>query len=216
MEEDNSRCVVEILLDDQQCPKTDVEFCNSTPSYSLEQLKTWSYQSLKNFCSKFGLISNKRTKEELIALAFSAQIMNLKILPTAAQSILTSQQQYKQLSTMKDETILPDPLREIEEISWIEEEKGVSRWPKISVDDIENYFVNHGERLNEYKKRKGYEYYSSNWLSQVFMFVHFRYVILKSTCTPSPKINCPPHELWILFEQSTSTILRSYCTCTAG
>ena len=104
MEEDNSRCVVEILLDDQQCSKTDVEFCNSTPSYSLEQLKTWSYQSLKNFCSKFGLISNKRTKEELIALAFSAQIMNLKILPTTAQNILTSQQQYKQLLAIKDET----------------------------------------------------------------------------------------------------------------
>ena len=220
MEDKDSEIVIEILLNDQH-PNSSMHLNesnnSSTPAYSLHQLSMWNISTLKIFCTKYGLNANNRTKDELIALAYSAQVMNLPEVPTAVQNILTTQKEYKELLTLQDGTVLPDPLAEINDELWLNEKDGMSNWPKIGFNHIESYFIKLGEKdMNQYKKRKAYEYYASNWLSQVWMFIHINFIFLKAQCIPSQKITSPPHKLWIMFEKSTSTILKSYCTCTAG
>ena len=43
-----------------------------------------------------------------------------------------------------------------------------------------------------------------------------KYCFLKAGCTPSQRLNDPPHELWVLLDKATGSIQAAYCTCFAG
>ena len=69
----------------------------------------WNMSTLKILCTKYGLNASNHTKDELIALAYLAQVMNLPEVPIAVQNILTIQKEDKLLPTLQDGTVLPDP-----------------------------------------------------------------------------------------------------------
>ena len=217
MEDEDSEIVVGILLDDEHL-NSSIHLNESNDSstlvslHSLHQLSMWNISTLKMSCTKYGLNASNHTKDELIALAYLAQVMNLPEVPTAVQNILPTQKEYKKLLTLQDSTVFLDPLAEINDKLWLNEKEGISNRPKIGFNDIERYFIKQDMSA---KKRKGYKYYASNWLSQVWMFIQKNFTYLKAQCIPSQKITSPPHKLWIMFEKFTSIIMKSYCTCTA-
>ena len=69
----------------------------------------WNISTLKIFCIKYGLNASNHTKDELIALAYLTQVMNLPEVPIAVQNILTIQKEDQLLPTLQDGTVLPDP-----------------------------------------------------------------------------------------------------------
>ena len=69
----------------------------------------WNISTLKIFCTKYGLNTSNHTEDELIALAYSAQVMNLPEVPIAVQNILTIQKEDKSLPTLQDGAVLPNP-----------------------------------------------------------------------------------------------------------
>ena len=72
--------------------------------------------------------------------------------------------------------------------------------------------------IGKYKARKAFSYFKSSHVHQVLTYTpkdSDDLVILKSSVTPSMRINEKPRELWILISKSTG-IKTAYCVCTAG
>ena len=69
-------------------------------------------------------------------------------------------------------TVIPDPLKL--STGWHGEADGIKLWPPVYISDVSNYFLAYKDTfssskyLNEYKIGNVYEYFSSDWLKEVF------------------------------------------------
>lgn len=72
--------------------------------------------------------------------------------------------------------------------------------------------------MSDYKDGKGYIYFASGWLKEVFyhpLSDSSNLCLLKASCRPSQNLNIP-WEMWICIAKKTGDIHSAFCTCFAG
>ncbi|XP_067939760.1 uncharacterized protein [Watersipora subatra] len=82
---------------------------------------------------------------------------------------------------------------------------------KEKMDNLDN-------ALKSYKTGKAYSYFFNDWIQEVF-FYDIRDTdacYLKSTCTPSQRVNDIPHSQWIKVLKSSGVVQSAFCSCVAG
>lgn len=190
-------------------------------SISLDTFFTWKVESLKCFLDKRGLHKDG-TKAELAALCFTAVRMKVPVRPSNEEALTIKKKEYNDLLSIEG-TVIPDPLKL--STGWHGEADGVKLWPPFYISDVFNYFLasydtlSSSKYLNEYKIGKAYEYFSSDWLKEVYyhpVSTASKYCLLRASCTPSMRVADQQHTVWSCIEKNTGKIMCSYCSCTAG
>ena len=196
----------------------------------LEDFERWDVPSLKTFLAKRG-VSRKGKKKELVALAYSCNIMNKPVDDTYNADIQQAFRDYEDIlhRSIPNGITIPDPFKI--QNGWIGEEKdGMRLWPPISIVEImghlRQYTVDSEEMLSDYKNEKAYDYFKSEWLKEI-LYNTFdesaststglnNFCILKASCTPSQRLHDPDHGAWIVAEKKTGKVACAYCNCAAG
>lgn len=188
---------------------------------SLEDFSHWKIEALRSFLSQRGL-SIGGNKQELVALAFAANTLNMPIIPTAVEIEKSKLECYKNLLKVGD-VILPDPFLIFDK--WEDETQGMSHWPPVFITDVTTFLMKYESEekaqlhLNQYKIGKAYEYYTSEWLKEVFyhpISTSSPYCFLRARCTPSQSLNAATHSAWVCLQKATGHVLSAYCSCTSG
>ena len=188
---------------------------------TLESFSSWKTEALKEYLGKRGLVKDK-PRQELAALAFSAHLMKLPIIPTAVESLKQNVIDYDNLLQI-DGTKLHDPFTIYD--GWVDEKAGLQQWPPIFLSDIiehagvANNNIDIAKYLQQYKLGKGQSYIDSGHVQEIFyhQISHASpYCLLRSECSPSQHLKDDPHKLWVCAEKDTGSIKSSYCTCTSG
>eukprot|EP00794_Sanderia_malayensis_P012122 gene12122-13374_t len=196
---------------------------------TLQDFKRWKVPELKGYLRDRGLkISG--TKEELTALAYGADQMNVPVKITADEDRKRKRESYEALLVVND-CRLPDPLALSSENSllgtpWLDEKAGMCKWPPVFQIQIAEFLltadqsIGLGKRLlSDYKEGKAYSYFDSGWLKEIYyneISPNSNYCFLKSESTPSQGINNIPHKIWVAIEKKSGTVKSAYCTCFAG
>ena len=72
------------------------------------------------------------------------------------------------------------------------------------------------EYVSQYKTKKAYSYFISEFVHEIFSFNFGAVKIgLKAKVTPSQKVREDPRETWVLCTKG-GDVLVAHCTCTAG
>ncbi|XP_071179560.1 uncharacterized protein [Mytilus edulis] len=184
---------------------------------SLEEFKTWKTDNLQHYLTMRGL-TKEGTKDELVALCFSAAKLGLPVKPTQSEVLLDNVNCYNRILYYCD---IPDPLTL--HSGWFDEKSGISKWPPTFLSDISTYLIDHGDIaslsqvLKDYKVGKSYEYFTCGWLQEVFYHPLDRDTcLLKAKCCPSQRIRNDLHNVWVCIKKSDGSIKGAYCSCTAG
>ena len=182
----------------------------------MDEVKTWSTDSLKEYCRKRGY-KVSGTKSELCARVYFLYNDSTPEVPTLKEQETSRKLDYK--SILQAGTPTPDP-KKLKK--WISEKEGIHMWPPVSYNEIVKFISKHGhslsgEALTSYKTGKAFGYFYSDWLKEVeYRPVHGTNVsLLKAMCTPSNRLNEEPHSLWVKIEDS-GAIQSAYCSCVAG
>ena len=75
---------------------------------SMNDLKRWKVEQLKDFIRKRGLKVAKRCKDELVAIAYGAIQCGMKTVATAEEKLLMKADIYQTLLETSD-GVMPDP-----------------------------------------------------------------------------------------------------------
>ena len=187
----------------------------SEEDYTFDLFKLWSKDALYDYLHKRALPTSG-TKVELAAMAYTAYRMKMPVV----EATNLSKKEYLDKLRIPDGTVLDDPLRDDE--GWIGEETGIEKWPKIVHGDIVQYFnekrgLEAKEVLNKYKEGKAFSYFCSDFVKEVlYKQIRSDVCVLKTSVSPSQCLNDDPHHVWACTSIPDGTILRAYCTCTAG
>ena len=93
----------------------------------IETFKRWSIPVLQNFLRVRNLSSTGKKKSELVALAYSASIMNIPPVKTTEEE--QKERAFVYSDFLKtDDGVLPDPLHDLRD-GWVGESKGCGMWP---------------------------------------------------------------------------------------
>uniref|UniRef100_A0A8W8JIZ6 Uncharacterized protein n=1 Tax=Magallana gigas TaxID=29159 RepID=A0A8W8JIZ6_MAGGI len=100
----------------------------------------------------------------------------------------------------------------------------MSHWPPVFITDVTTFLMKYESEekaqlhLNQYKIGKAYEYYTSEWLKEVFYHPVSTspYCFLRARCTPSQSLNAATHSAWVCLQKATGHVLSAYCSCTSG
>ena len=196
----------------------------SSEELSLDEIRQWRVDALKEFCRKRNLKTSGR-KDELVARVFAASEMKVPICATAVELALQTENEKAKLLQVSN-ICLPDPLK-IKE-GWIGEADGIKSWPPIFLSDITIFLmadhpgkdVTFNKRvLTEYKEGKAHRLFQSGWLKEVFIHSisdESVYCFLRANCTHTMKISDLPHTAWICVEKKSGKVVSAYCTCLAG
>lgn len=103
---------------------------------SLEDFSHWKIEALRSFLSQRGL-SIGGNKQELVALAFAANTLNMPIILTAVEIEKSKLECYKNLLKVGG-VILPDPFLIFDK--WEDETQGMSHWPPVFITDVRPLF----------------------------------------------------------------------------
>lgn len=185
---------------------------------ALTEVKTWNIDALKDFCRKRGY-KITGSKDELSARVYFLYNNQIPEEPGAKQQEASRKMDYKTLHNAVVPTIDPARLSK-----WINEKDGISQWPPVSYIEIVQFLLKHGQNLTadaltSYKTGKGFSYFYNGFLQEVFYHPIKKDSLvcyLKSTCTPSNRLNDTPHNLWTKIEKHSGTILSAFCSCVAG
>ena len=140
-------------------------FALSREKRTLDDFRRWKVPQLKTFLRNRGL-KTTASKDELAALASSAEQLSAPVKLTAEEEIIQKKKQYQSLLNVIGEQ-LPDPFTELED-NKIGEEKGVEKWPPILQIQIAEFILTAeqgsdlGKRLlSDYKEGKAFSYFDS-------------------------------------------------------
>lgn len=199
---------------------------NSQDSVEIDTFKRWSVPVLQKFLRQRNLKTTGR-KEELVALAYSASIMNLPEVKSKEQEQKEKALTYADFLWTENEGALPDPMFDLKD-GWLVESEGCSKWPPTMYHDICEYLDDEKlglERkelrrrlMTDYKEGKAYSYFSSGWLKDIQyheISKESTYCFLRAECTPSQSVNNVPHSLWVCIKK-TGEVQSAYCSCFAG
>ena len=107
---------------------------------TLDTFKTWKLENLRAFLTRRGL-SKEGTKDELVALCFSAQTLNLPVIPSKSEVIEENKVCYQNII---DSIGISDPFKMFD--CWLDEKEGISQWPPIFLTDITSFFLDKGDK----------------------------------------------------------------------
>ena len=202
---------------------------NTSSPTSLQDFMSWHAHYLKDYLHQRG-ITPRGNKSELAALAYSCHVMNKPCVEDFELRSTVAFREYNEILKLESGIHLPDPF--LVTNGWISEEKGGMKfWPPVTIVEIVDHFRKHTNNytdklLAEYKAGKAYDYFKTEWLKEIsYNSVNHlsaktpgieKYCILKAKCTPSQRINEAYHNVWVCADKETGTIIRSYCSCTAG
>lgn len=182
----------------------------------LEEVQTWSTDSLKEYCRKRGY-KVSGTRSELCARVYFLYNKNTPEEPTLKEQEISKKKDYKTLLSIGTRTTDPNKLK-----TWISELDGIKKWPPVSYTDIVKFITKQGhslsgDALTSYKTGKAFGYFYSDWLKEIFYHPvkGTDVCYLKATCTPSNRLSDEPHSLWVKVEHSGS-IQSAFCSCVAG
>ena len=96
-----------------------------------------SKELLQCFLRKRGMKCTGR-KQQLVALVYAAQVMEIEELPSAEQKELSRDERYQEALVTPEKGSMPDPLKLAAE-GWYGEEDGMKLWPPTMYSDICNY-----------------------------------------------------------------------------
>ncbi len=142
-------------------------------------------------------------KEELVALCYAAEQMDIPIAPTALEERKAKELEYSKLLYVGG-VQLPDPFQLKD---WQLNAK--DKWPATMMIDITQYLLKPehvalGRRLlGEYKEGKAYSYMQSNFIempSYHSISTTSTFCFLKSRSLPSQCHSQTAHNLWVLAE----------------
>ncbi|XP_067948705.1 uncharacterized protein [Watersipora subatra] len=96
----------------------------------------------------------------------------------------------------------------------------MNKWPPLCYNEIVRFVLKNGhsfssDALKSYKTGKAYSYFFNDWIQEVF-FHDIRDTdacYLKSTCTPSQRVNDIPHSQWIKVLKSSGVVQSAFCSC---
>ena len=194
----------------------------------MDDFARWDIPHLRDYLAKRG-VTQKGNKDELVALAYSCNIMNRPLVDTYKSDIQQAFNDYEAILTLPTGIAIPDPLKIMN--GWIgEEEEGMKMWPDICIGDIMNHFneqhVNTDQLLSKYKDEKGYDYFKTEWLKEILYhpLTEFQntitgidqYCLLKAKCSASQKFRDTCYDVWVLAKKDKGKIIRAYCNCAAG
>ncbi|CAC5423746.1 unnamed protein product [Mytilus coruscus] len=173
---------------------------------SIDTFKRWTVPVLQQYLRIRGLRTSGK-KRELVALVYSANLMQIKQVLTPAEERKLKADQY------------------CDKLKAPKESKGVSMWPPTMYYDIATFLQKKEDKslsdrlMKDYKEGKAYSNFTSGWLKEV-CYHHIDnnspYCFLKAECTASQRINDVPHTTWVLLEKVSGEIQTAYCTCFAG
>lgn len=183
---------------------------SSRETYTLEDFLELSNGELQFFLQQRGLpVSGNHGY--LAARALIAHEQKTEIIPTAKNISETLRKDYEKL--LKQHNIDADPL------TANDFEDDIKKWPGTNIGQVFSYFLDSKafatEYIGQYKLRKAYSFFGSGFVDKIFTKKINQNVLIRSSVTPSQKINEKPHKLWILFA-SDSSVMTAFCTCTAG
>jgi hypothetical protein len=128
--------------------------------YTLDELRCWKVENLRQFLTMRGLTKSGR-KEELAALCFSACKLNLPLVSSQDDVLKDNKRCYDNIFS---ECGISDPLQIYS--GWLDEhDHGMQFWPPIFLTDIMQFLLAHGDAaltndmLKDYKVGKAYEYF---------------------------------------------------------
>jgi len=162
---------------------------------SLDEVKTWDIEALREFLRKPGR-KVSGTKAELCAQVFVLYNDQVPETPGAREEEAARKAEYKQICSAGPKTIDPTRLKK-----WSGEKEGMAYWPPISYIEIVKFISKKGHSLssaalNSYKTGKGFAYFYNDWLKEVFFHPIKKEsdaCYLKANCTPSNRLNDEPH-----------------------
>ena len=178
----------------------------------------WTVSSLKDFLSLRGLKKTGK-KSELVARAFGAYELNVPVKFSQEQIYQQIKEEYSRRLSCNG--IKTDP-NSIPHDAWID---NVKEWPEVDDGKLFGYILRTKavdvDYIGKYKDQKAFSYWMSGFVDTVLFTkcpVNSKHVFLKGCVSPSQKIRDDPHKVWVCLEatKSDSTILTSWCTCTAG
>lgn len=187
---------------------------------SMDEVKTWSIEALKDFCRKRGFRCTG-SKQDLIARVYVLfNEPTIKEIPGAKEQETSRKQDYKTIVNAGLKA--PDPLKITN--GWIGTDNGLKLWPPLSIVELSMFLIKNGvtltnDTLTSYKTGKGYAYHYADWLREVHYHPITKYhkaCYLKANCTPSNRLNDLPHNVWIKVLKENGQILSAYCSCMAG
>lgn len=193
----------------------------SDQTLTFDAFLTWKTEALREYLGKRGLAKDK-AKQELAALCYSAHVMKIPEIPSAAENVKVRQFDYQNLLNVNGTTI-PDPFTLHK--NWADERDGMKSWPPVYLSDIIEYAgvcdtnFNITKFLQQYKLGKGQSFVDAGHTGEIFhhqISKESTVCLVRSDCIPSQHIKDDPHKIWICVEKETGTIRSSYCTCTAG
>ncbi|CAC5383199.1 unnamed protein product [Mytilus coruscus] len=100
---------------------------------SMEEFNNWKTDNLQHYLTMKGL-TKEGTKDELVALCFSAAKLGLPVKPNQSEVLLDNVKCYKSISSYCD---IPDPLTL--HSGWFDEKSGISQWPPTFLSDISTF-----------------------------------------------------------------------------
>ena len=108
--------------------------------YTLDELRIWKVENLRQFLTMKGL-TKSGTKEEIAALCFSACKLNLPLVPSHDDVLKDNKRCYDNILS---ECGISDPLQIYS--GWLDEhDHGMQFWPPISLTDIMQFLLAHGD-----------------------------------------------------------------------
>ena len=209
---------------------------NNEKVNDIEDFLELSNGELQFYLQQRGLPSSG-THGSLAARALIAYEQKVEVTPTAKQIASNLQSEYKRL--LKKHDIPHDPLVESNDFIF---EDDLKKWPKTNIGQIFSYFLDSKafavEYIGQYKLRKAYSFFGSGFVDKIFVRsldenlnknknlninlnknlninLNKNLTLIKSSVTPSQRINEDKHKLWILFS-ADHNIITAHCTCTAG
>ena len=184
---------------------------------SLEEIQTWSTDALKDYCKRRAC-NISGTKLELCARVYYLSNNSVPEEPSLKDQEMSKKAAYKSLLTTGTKTADPNKFK-----AWIGEQDGISKWPPLCYNEIVRFIGKHdsslsGDALKSYKTGKAYSYFFNDWIQEAFYHdVRGTDVCyIKSMCTPSQRVNDPPHSQWIKIQKSDGQVQSAFCSCVAG
>ena len=186
---------------------------------TLEEVKIWTVEALKDFCRKRGF-KVSGSKEELAARVYCLYNQQVPENPSAAEELLANKRDYQDI--YKEGPGTPNDPARLK--AWHGEKEAMSKWPRTNFVDLGLFLNKKGCSLNKevlsaYKTGKAYSLFRDNHVQEIFYHnINKQHpcCYLKALCKRSQRISEIPHEAWVKVIKETGEVCSAYCSCFAG
>ena len=113
---------------------------------TTDNFRHWKVDGLRKYCQQRGFTTtSSKRKDELVALAYAAYTQNVPIVSSKDKEKTEAKQQYSELLTLDDGTVIPGAFED-ERDKCICEAEGIQHWPLCMIINISDYLIARNER----------------------------------------------------------------------